>query len=208
MAQARRSLAPLTGVGFVVLLVAATAVGGEPPTADAPAQEIVSFYADDQGRLMTGAILFSLGAILFLFFVGSLRSILRLAEGSTGWLSTVAFGGGVIATAGLLISSGISFTLTNSADQIEPTAFQAINALSTYLFMPIAGGLVAFLFATGLVVVRTKVLPVWLAWAALVLAVVGLSPISFFALLLTLLWILVVSILLTRGGSATSASSL
>lgn len=207
MAQARRSLAPLTGVVFVVLLVVAFTISGEGPMTDASQQEIVSFYSDNDAKVIGGAILFGWGAVFFLFFTGSLRSVLRSAEGSTGWLSAVAFGGGVVAAGGMLISAGLGFTLADAADNVDPTALQAINALVANLFLPLGAGLTTMLFATGLVVVRTKALPVWLGWAALVLAVAEFTPIGFFAFLASLLWVFVTSILMTRGGSAAPASS-
>jgi hypothetical protein len=37
-----------------------------------------------------------LGYLFFLFFLGSLGSALRRAEGDNGWLSVAAFGGGLI----------------------------------------------------------------------------------------------------------------
>jgi hypothetical protein len=201
MAQRQRSLAPLTGVVFVVLLVAAFITGGETPAVDDSAEEVVSFYQDNEAKVVIGSLLFGLGAVLFLFFTGVLRRVLRSAEGPTDWLSAVAFGGGVVAAVGMLIFAGLGFTLSDAADDLPPAAMQTLNALSFDLFLPLAGGMVTLLVATGLSALKTKVLPQWLAWAALVLAVAGFTPVGFFAFLATILWVLVVSILLWRAGA-------
>jgi hypothetical protein len=206
MSQARGSLAHLTGVVFVLLFVASFVVVGESPDADESAQEVVSFYTENDTETIIGALLFGLSAVFFLFFVGSLRSVLRPAEGATGWLSNVAFAGGIVAAVGMLIFAGLGFTLGDAVENLDPVAIQAINALSFNLFFPAAGGIVTFLFASGLVSIRTEALPRWLGWAALVIAVAGFTPAGFFAFLASIAWVLIVSIVLMRGGTRASAA--
>ena len=62
----------------------------------------------------------------------------------------------------------------------------------------------SLLAATGMVALRTAVLPTWLGWASLVVALLMLTvlgPIGFIAIVIGLpLWVLVVSILLWRRG--------
>lgn len=207
MSQTRGSLAPLTGVVFVLLFVASFIVVGDAPDANDPVQEVVSFYTENDAETTIGALLFGVGAVFFLFFVGSLRSVLRTAEGGTGWLSNVAFAGGIVAAAGMLIFAGLGFTLGDVAEDLDPGAVQAINALSFDLFFPLAGGIVVLLFASGLVSVRTEVLPRWLGWAGLVIAVASFTPAGFFAFLASIAWVLVVSILLWRGGTIPARSA-
>ncbi|MGH2748048.1 MAG: hypothetical protein ACRDKB_09015 [Actinomycetota bacterium] len=198
-------MAALTGVVFVVLLVVSFIVSGETPEADASSQEIISFYSENEAEITVSSILFGLGAVFFLFFNGTLRSVLRSAEGGTGTLSAVVYAGGVVATVGMLIFAGLGFTLGDTAGELEPAAAQALNALSSDFFLPLAGGIATFLFAAGLVTIRTGALPRWLGWVAIVLAIVEFSPIGFFVFLATLLWVLVVSILLVLGGEKAPA---
>jgi hypothetical protein len=57
------------------------------------------------------------------------------------------------------------------------------------------------LAAAGAALTVARLLPRWLGWAALVLGVALFIPFAdFFALLLTLIWILVVSVMLGRSG--------
>lgn len=206
MSQARASLASLTGLAYVVLLVASLFAMGITPSVQDSTDEIVSFYADKDTNVLIGSVLFGLAAVAFLFFIGSFRSMLGSDEGSTGSLSAVAFGGGIVAAAGMLIFAGLGVTLADGADNLEPSAMQAINALNVHMYLPLAGGIVTFLVATGLVGIRTKVLPRWLAWAAIVIAILVFTPVGFFAFLGSIPWVLVTSIVLLRGrpgGAAT-----
>ncbi len=207
MAQAPRARdwqrwAPLTGVVFVVLLVLSFIVVGETPGADDSVGEVVDFYADNEGEMFLSAFLAGLAAVFFLFFVGSLTNVLQSAEGPGGWLSGVARAGGTVAAVGMLIFGGISFTLGDVADRLEPEATQTLNALNADFFFPLAGGIAAFLFATGLVAVRTRALPLWLAWAAVVIGVACFTPLGFFAFLASIAWVLAASIVLSRGVTA------
>ncbi len=200
MSQRRRSLAPLTGAAFVVLSVVSFTIAGDVPADDAPGNEVISFYADNESSQMISTLLGVLATLFFLFFVGRLRSALREREvGTTGELSAVAFAGGVVAAVGMLIFAGITFTLVEVGKDLEPAAAQALHALYVNLFFPVAGGMVTLLFAAGLVVMRTGALPRWLGWFAILIAILGITPLGFFAFLGSMLWILIVSIVLFLG---------
>lgn len=75
---------------------------------------------------------------------------------------------------------------------------QALNALDVNFFFPFGVGIAALVLATGLAALRKRVVPVWLAWVAIVLFVVTFTPIGFVGFLASGLWIIVVSILLWR----------
>jgi hypothetical protein len=201
VAQSGRSFLPLTGAVFAILFIASFLISGDVPGADDPASEVVAFYSDNESKMMVAGIIGAIAAIFFLFFAGYLRSVLRSAEGGPGTLSSVAAGGGIVATTGMLIFAGIGFTLTQDAEGFEPATVQTLNALNMNFFFPLAGGLLAFLLATGLVATRTRVLPPWLAWSAIVIAIVMFTPLGFFAFLASTLWILITSILLWTAQS-------
>jgi hypothetical protein len=75
----------------------------------------------------------------------------------------------------------------------------AINALNVDLFFPVAVGTAALLIASGVSALRSGALPRWLAWAAIVVGLVAVTPLGFFAFLAGLLWIAVTSIVLLRA---------
>lgn len=197
-------LAPITGLAFVVLAIVTFAVSGEPPdpTEDS-AREIVAFYVDDGDSQIVSAVLAALAGTLLVFFGGSLRRVLRDAEGPGGTLSAVAFAGLIIVAVGLAIDATITFALAETADDIRPAAVQALSALWSNDFIPFIMGTQIFLLATGLSVLRHGALPKWIAWIAIVLAVIALTPIGFVSFLGAGILVGVISVLLTmRARSA------
>jgi hypothetical protein len=188
---------PLTGVAFLVVAIVGVIIAGEPPDADSPARDIVDHYVDNKDSVMVGAVLGGIAATLLIFFAGSLRSALRAAEGPGGVLSAVAFAGATVLAVGAGIDGTISFALADRADDIDPTAVQALQALWDNDWLPLAVGTQVFLLAAGLSVVRHGALPSWLGWVAVVLAVISVTPIGFAAFLGGAVWIAIVSVLLT-----------
>ena len=106
----------------------------------------------------------------------------------------------------MLIFAGISFTLGDTVDTLDPTGVHVLSVLNEDFFMPLAGGTCAMLFAAGLSVLRTGALPRWLGWAALVIAVASVTPAGFFAYLASLLWVLVTGIVLATRDAAPMAT--
>jgi hypothetical protein len=201
-------LAPLTGLLFVALAVAAFIISGETPDTDDSPQKILSFYVDnDSSQLWAGAVL-AWAVVPFLFFLGVLRSTLRAAEGAIARLSTVAFAGGIVLAFGALSFAGFTFTLGDVADDgLTPQAAQALNALNSDFFFPVAVGVATLLIATGIASLGSRALPAWLAWAALVIGIVALTPLGFFAFLVFLLWVVVTSVVLWRARAAGPAAT-
>jgi hypothetical protein len=210
MRNDRSWLAPLTGVLFLVVAIVSFIVSGEPPdpTEDST-QEIVEFYVDDDSAQMFGAALEGFAAVLFVFFAGTLRRTLRDAEGPGGTLSAVAFAGAIIFAIGLAIDGTLTFTLAETAEDIDPVAVQAISALWHNDFLPFAVGTMTFLLATGISLVRHGALPRWLGWIAILLAITAITPIGFAAFLGAAILVAIFSVILTmraRAGGGTGYS--
>jgi hypothetical protein len=205
MRSNREWLVPLTGVAFVVVGIVAFTISGEPPDAKDDVQSIVDHYVDNKDSVQIGSVLASLAGALLIFFFGYMRKVLRAAEGPGGMLSLVSFVGAAIVATGIAIDATISFALAEAADDIEPAGVQALQALWDNDFLPIALGTVVLLFATGISIVSHGALPKWLGWIAIVLGVLGPTPIGFVAFLGSAVWILLASIVLTmRARSAQS----
>jgi hypothetical protein len=188
---------PLTGVAFVVVLIIGFLVGGEPPDVKNPPQEIVDHYVDNKDSVQFGVLFELIAAGLLLFFVGYLRKVLRAAPGEGGMLPAVALAGATVMAVGAAFDAAISFSLAEAADDIEPTSVQALQALWDNDWPPIALGAAVLLLASGLSIALYGSLPRWLGWVAVLLGVVGFTPIGFVAFLGGGLWILVVSVMLT-----------
>jgi hypothetical protein len=189
--------APLTGVVFVILLVISFILSGSTPDPDDSAQKVTSFYNKHDTKEIVSAILGAYAALFFVFFVGVWRAALRRTEPEPGTLSTIAFGGGILIAVGGLTFSALTFTLGDLADKLDPTAMQALNALSGDFFFPLAVGIGTFLIASGIATLRGGPLPKWLGWVGILIGVLAVTPIGFFAFFASLVWVLVVSIVLT-----------
>lgn len=207
----RSRFAPLTGLVFFVLAIVAFAIGGEPPDpSDDSAQEIVDFYVDEDSSQMFSAAIEAIAGTFFVFFAGSLRRVLRDAEGPGGTLSAVSFAGAIILGLALAIDGTITFALAETADDIDPAAVQALSALWHNDFLPFAMGIQIFLLATGISVVRHGALPKWMGWLLILIAVIAVTPIGFAAFIATGILVAVISVLLTmraRPAGAPPASA-
>jgi hypothetical protein len=203
MTRSREWLVPLTGVGFVLLGIVSFIVGGEPKSADEPVGEIVEYYVDNKDSIQVAAFIGVAATLLLVFFGAYLRRVLRAAGPEGEILSLVSFLGLVVVAVGLAIDTTILIALSEAADDIDPVAVQSLQALWDNDFVPLALGVLMFLWATGLAVIRTGALPKWLGWVMVVLGVLGLTPIGFVAAIGAAILVLVLSILLSvRARSA------
>lgn len=199
--------APLSGIAFVALWLAAFAValfdeGGE---SDA---EIVAYYADEGnlGRYQTLFFLVVLASLVFLGFLAVLRSRLARAEGRAGPLTTLIFGAGIAASTIWLVAGvfwmGVAYTTSETKEfRIDPDTERLVSEMA-YLFW-VTGMYAAILvvLGTSLLALRTRVLPRWLGWLGLPIAVSLLGSLGVFPFFLFLGWVLLVStVLLTRTG--------
>ena len=205
MSRSREWLVPLTGVGFIVVGIVSFIVGGEPKSADDPVREIVNFYVDNKDSVQAGALIGVAATVLLVFFGAYLRRFLRAGAGEGEMLSLVSFAGIAIVAVGFAIDTTILIALSEAADDIDPVAVQSLQALWDNDFVPLALGVLLFLWGTGLSVIRSGVLPKWLGWVMIVLGVVGLTPLGFASAIGAAILVLVLSILLSvraRGAAA------
>jgi hypothetical protein len=206
MKRSKEWLVPLIGVLFIVVAVVAFAIGGEPPEAKEGGQKIIDHYVDNKDSIQISSLLVGIAAVLLVFFFGYLRKVLHAAEGERGMLSILVLVGAAIVATGIAIDATLAFALSEAADDIDPAAAQAIEAIWDNDFLPLMVGTTVILFATGISVVRHGALPKWLGWVAILLGVVGVTPIGFAAFLGLGIWILIVSVILSLRARGTSAA--
>jgi len=208
MNRSKEWLVPLTGVAFILVGIIGFIISGEPKSADEPMKDIVDFYVDNKDSVQLGAIVGVVAGLLLIFFGAYLRKVLHAAAGEGEILSLVSFVGLVVVAVGFAIDGTISFALAEAADDVDPVAVQALQALWDNDFVPIILGVLAFLWATGISVIRSGALPKWLGWVMILLGIVGVTPIGFVAAIGAAILVLVLSILLSlRARSAHSTAS-
>jgi hypothetical protein len=207
MTRSRDWLVPLTGVGFVVLGIVSFIVGGEPKSADDPVREVFAFYVDNKDSVEAGAFIGVAATVLLVFFGAYLRRFLRAGAGEGEMLSLVSFIGIVIVAVGFAIDTTILIALSEAADDINPIAVQSLQALWDNDFVPLALGVLLFLWGTGLSVIRSGVLPKWLGWVMIVLGVLGVTPLGFVSAIGAAILVLALSILLSVRARAAAAAT-
>ena len=169
-----------SGLFAVLLFVAAFIIflntdpsGGNTPRLPniANAQASPAFFADHLNGIRAQVMLNSIGIVFFLWFLGTLWSTLREAEGGPARGSAIASGGALVGVTvtlvGLILTA--TATLTTSLPQAEtvPTLYTAA-ALSFAL-----GGAAFTIFFLGVaeVILRWDALGRWLGYLAVLAAV-------------------------------------
>ena len=194
--------APLAGVVSVVLWVVGALIE-QGAIKDKTPETLLASYTGKEGRILLGGLLWLIGTLVFFWFLGSLRATLAEAEGGVLRLTTIAFAGGVgAAICGLLFpGADMGAAITDDKDLSAPTA-EAIRVVGNAFFIGAEIALAVLLIATALVVFRTRVLPVWIAWISVILGIVLIIlPIGWAAVLFAFpIWVLIVTYLLWSGG--------
>jgi hypothetical protein len=203
-------IAPLSGAAFFVLMVGAGLLVNN-YTDLAPSEELQAFFTEGATRIRVAGYLGVLSAVFLIWFAGSVRHSLRRAEGDTGRLSAVAFGGGAVG--GGLVAVAFSILAaeagrTGRYGEIGPDAATLTYDLyGTILGVALPLTLAALIGAAAVVAFRTKAWPTWLAWTSAIVAIGSISPISYVFITLDVLWILTVSIwLFTKERTQTVAT--
>ena len=204
--SSREWLVPLTGLLFIVLLIASFIVAGEPKDATHSPDDIANWYIDNKDSVEIGAFIGTLAAVPLIFFAAYLRKVLDAAEGGGGMLPILVLIGLSIVAIGGAIDNMLLFATAERADDIPATSVQTIQAIWDNDFLPLLLGIMVFLWSVGISVLRSGALPKWMGWAAIALAVVSLAgPIGFAAVIGSALWIIVASIVLSMRARSASA---
>lgn len=205
----RDRLGAAAGIVWIVLLIVSFVLIGEAPqTEDSSAEEIAAHFAENKDSIIAGVLVQALSLVALLYFAGYLRRVLRVAEGEGGILATVALAGAIVLAVGAAIDATLSAALAESSENVDPVAIQALQALWENDFIPLMVGMVTFLSATGLSIIRHRALPSWLGWVPLALIVsfliAAITEIEVFFAIFAIgaaLWVLVLSgILAARAG--------
>jgi hypothetical protein len=198
-----RRLAPLTGIGFVVLFVIGTIVSmsDSPDFADTEAA-MAEFYLDNDSSILAGTLIIGVSVPFYIWFLGNLRSAIARAEGGSTRLASTAFGSGVASLA-LLVAGALITAMgalrVDEQGEISPAAAAVYYDIGQVIgFTGVALAFAGLLAATAIASLRYKaILPAWLAYLSIVLAIIDLIlPINWIGTMVGLLWILVVSVLL------------
>ena len=190
----------LTGIVFVVLLIISVAfTPGIRDDIDSitstPAAEAANVLVDRSGQVKIGSFIGLFGYFFFFGFLAYFRSRLQQAEGEGGWLTSMAYGGGLVTAVVLMGFVSLDLATTAVEDYGPDTQVaKALIALKWWYLWVLAPPMIAFTLGASLVIVRYAALPRWIGWIGFPVAVTLFVP--WFGFSVAMAWILVVSIVM------------
>jgi len=200
----------LSGVAFVLVALGGVVVfGGDTPDTDASAAKVVSYYSEHTTRQSIAAFVLAASVpflVLFGIYFATFSGRGNDAREAILW-RRLLIAGTVIEAAMLVASALIHFALADAVDQgVTGDAARALNMLDGDSWIAWNSAFGVMMLGAG-ATVFSSALPRWMGWLAIALGVLLFIPFAdFFALLVTLIWIIVASILLYRQGAGDLAA--
>jgi hypothetical protein len=212
-----------TGIGFVVFALLAFLFAPDYPKADESDVEVLRYFAENDTRVLWQAFMFGLAGICFIWFFGTLAGLLRRAEPATaGRLPAIVVAAAAAAAALHGIGVASFAAMASSASEMVPIGrplFHLGNMVWTLTNFPA----IALVAAVSLGVLRSGLLPDWVAWIGAVYIALGLidafgrtagdsstfgpgGAFGILTFLIFLVWVLVTSLLLVQSMAPSAAS--
>jgi hypothetical protein len=204
---------PVGGIVFAVLIAVSGLIAGSPPKLTDPTRKIVEYLTDNQGVLRWSAYIGAVGTGFALWWAGSVWRTIRRAEGGSPLLAVTAVGGLLLGLSVAMVGSIVTAVLATPGVGVGTGAggVRFFYILGTALFGGVGIGIIAFAGAFSVVIIRTRVLPSFVGWFGLLVAIVWIPGaavmsttrdevyyITFAGFLLFALWALVTSITMLR----------
>jgi hypothetical protein len=170
---------PLVGVVALVLLVLSLLIA--PCMACAlsindSGTAFARFFGEARVAFGRAAYLTLLATFAFFWFVSYLQREIRQVEGDKGWLAAVAYGGGLVMCAMLLLNTVLILTAQVVGDNsASPEIARLLYAAGFNFGMVYAPPLAALVAATSFAILRSRWLPRPLGWLGLPLVVLSLA---------------------------------
>jgi hypothetical protein len=213
-------LGGILGIGFLVIFIACVLTQGDTPMSKDSADEIRSFYVDNQDQYLITDFLTGVALVFFFLpFAACLRSILGSAEGEPGLCSRLFFAGAILTLAiGGAASIGQGALAMGASDQaIDDSSIKVMAYAGDYGFAAIGFGFALSALSASMVMLITGVVGKWVGYLGFIVAVINiigsawpidgdpesvLGAFSIIGFLAFGLWVLGTSIMLLRQPSA------
>lgn len=157
-------------LAVVLMLIGYGLTAQDIPDLDAAASDWLAYVGANQGQIQLGTTIVAVGLFFFIWFLGSLRSALSVAEAGAGRLTSIAFGGGLLGAGCLLLGltafQAAAFRTDASADTVR-----GLYDLGTVAGAPAAAALTALFGATAIVGYRHRPFPAPVAGFAALAAI-------------------------------------
>jgi hypothetical protein len=173
--------AAVAGVAYAVLTVTALILLTRFPELTLSDEDVTAWFdeTDHKAVLVLGLNLAAVSAIAFLWFVAVIRR--RLGDREDRFLGTVFFGSAIVyvviwlVSAAILAAPAVALTILETGDVDRATATLA-SGFAAALVLVVAPRIQAvFVFTTSTIILRSAVLPRWLALFGYVFGVILLT---------------------------------
>jgi hypothetical protein len=202
-------LLPLAGVVAAVLWVAGfLVIESVRPEAETPTANEILAYFQDESAVGIGVFVYMLGSVFFLLFVAALWNRLRTAHGEAGGLTAVVLTAGTITALASLFVYGTDLEAHLDADVISALTAEAYYYFGDFFFVGSHLAAALMVGAAGLMVIRGSVLPRWLGWISVAMAIpLLLPPVGWIVMLFVFpLWVVVTALLLVSRTASDNIS--
>jgi hypothetical protein len=181
-------------------------------TEDYPGKASTAVIRDHLGQNYAAVGCLVIMGIALVFFASALRSQLRSGEAREATYSNVAYGGVLLASAGLSQMVMWNWGLINgAADAKDDAALHVLSFVGYFGFAGMGIGLATMFIATGLAGVRNQVLPRWFAIVTVVMGVLsalgaaGIPPGGLVNYLLLPFWLIGTAVIVARRQNSAGA---
>jgi Domain of unknown function (DUF4386) len=160
------------GLAFVVLAILAEFLPGMPPAVDASASEISSFVSDNRSMILVSALMSAAAGGLVIWFASAFAEAIRERdERSDVHLALLA--GAVLVGAALFVAGAMTAISAFGVDGRDAALTQSLFQGTEVMGTMIGFAATLPLGAAGIGVLRTRLMPNWLGYLALLAAIVS-----------------------------------
>ena len=212
-----KAVALLGGIAVAMYLTAIALTPAHAPDSGSAGGEIVDWAAEHRDQLLASYLLVALGLAVLMVFAAGLYRVIRRAEGNDGWLAMASLASAV-AGAGIFGAGTALFMTVAYRPDTDPAVARALWDAGWLAYNTAGFGFSAWIAIAAAATFRHRVLPVWTAWVAVPVVLIGFvgpfavkagtgpfSPQGWFALVVALTfgaWLLASSLALGRRVSA------
>ncbi|WP_327584652.1 hypothetical protein OHA25_54310 [Nonomuraea sp. NBC_00507] len=205
----------LAGVASILAALIGRLVMGSAPQLTEPAMTISGFLTERRVQVLAAALLYAVAAALLLWFGVALATAMRRADETSDAPALVLAGYVLLAAIGFIgisMFAGMTYAITTHPPLLAiaagPYTVLTVMDAITGIAMTVPFG------ASAAAIMRTNIFPLWMAWLAIVVAVVAVlgaftivntggavvpgGPVAIVLGVLTALWVLAASWFLIR----------
>jgi hypothetical protein len=164
----------LAGLAFVVLALLGRFLPGNPPTVDESDSAITAWFTDNRGMILTSALMWAAAAGLVIWFASAFAEAMRERDERSDvhlalLAGSVLVGGAIFVNATL--TAATAFGIDGRDAGLTMMMYEATQVMTTMIGFAAALPLAA----AGIGVLRTRLMPNWLGYLALLAAVVSFA---------------------------------